>query len=88
MSTCTQVCCISVPTDDDMQQFYLHVHEFFGGVMLALVVEAAVSGITEQMLFVFKPVNWKFVPVTFVANMLGATITLFVMGVGFVLFDS
>ena len=55
--------------------------------MLALVVVAAVSGITEKMLFAFKPVYPKFVAVTYVANFFGVSIALFVMGVGYVLFN-
>lgn len=74
--------------DANLRRKYLKVHVFFGGVMLALVVVAAVSGITEKMLFAFKPVYAKFVPVTYVANMLGVAIAVFVMGVAFVLFNS
>ena len=70
-----------------LRRAYLNVHVYFGGVMLALVVVAAVSGITEKMLFAFKPVYPKFVAVTYVGNLFGVSVVMFAMGVGYVLFN-
>ena len=75
-------------SNDRVRGLYLHIHVFFGVLMLAMVAAAAVSGITEKMLFVFKAVYGKFVPVTYVANFFGASIVLFVTGVAYVLYNS
>lgn len=75
-------------SNDNMRGLYLEVHVFFGVAMLALVVVAAASGITEKMLFAFKPQYSKFVPVGYVANFFGVFIGLFVLMVSYVLYNS
>lgn len=71
--------------DDNIRSAYLEIHVFFGVVMLALVVAAVFSGITEKMLFAFKAEYSQFVPVGYVANFLGVLIAVFVMMVVYML---
>jgi len=68
---------------DDIRRIYLKIHVYFGAIIFALVVAAAVSGVTEKMLFVFMKVYKLFPPVAYVANFFGVMIALFGMIVGY-----
>jgi len=67
------------------RRLYLIIHVYFGGIILATVLAAALSGITEKMLFAFKSTYSKFPAVGIVANMYGVSLLLFVLIVGFIL---
>ena len=73
--------------DDNLRALYLKVHVFFGGTIFCLVIVACVSGITEKLIFKLGK-EYSLLPgVAVIGNMLGLSIILFGMTVGYILYN-